>query len=144
MCSWLMDLHLPGVGDLGKCACVVGASHACRSRRYTLASQLRCTHTFVSRHLYSTSHHAARCDVRSITSMLFLKILSGGGPLFAAGFTANLAFEGKSLRRVCRRHQHQIHRASLPTRCGVECGMGVPQGVPKTASHNTKTIRPPA
>ena len=28
------------------------------------------------------------------------------------------------------RKQQQIHKTSLATRCGMECGMGVPQGVP--------------
>ena len=33
MFGWLMVLRMPGVGDLGECACAVDASRMCRGRR---------------------------------------------------------------------------------------------------------------
>ena len=40
---------------------------------------------------------------------------------------------GPPLRRVRQRNQRKSNPTSQVTRCGVECGMGVPQGVPKDA-----------
>jgi hypothetical protein len=51
---------------------------------------------------------------------------------------------GPPLRRVRQRNQNQSNPTSQTTRCGVECGMGVPQGVPKEALRYKKTKRPPA
>jgi|GEM_PF-3725523 len=48
------------------------------------------------------------------------------------------------LRRVGQSKQNQSNQTSQVTRCGVECGMGVPQGVPKEALRYKKTKRPPA
>ena len=51
---------------------------------------------------------------------------------------------GPPLRGVGQHSQHQIPKTSQPTRRGVECGMGVPQGVPKSTKRFKKTKRPPA
>jgi hypothetical protein len=48
---------------------------------------------------------------------------------------------GPPLRRIL---YIQSNPTSQATRCGVECGMGVPQGVPKEALRYKKTKRPPA
>jgi hypothetical protein len=51
---------------------------------------------------------------------------------------------GPPLRGVRQHNQNQSNPTSQATRCGVECGMGVPQGVPKEALRYKKTKRPPA
>jgi len=82
MCGWLMDLGMPGVGDLVEYACVVGASHACRSRRYTLTPPIDVA--TLSSPGPNALHSTARRVVRLVSDDLTFdekKLCAGGRPL---------------------------------------------------------------